>query len=344
MNTMLSRTGFDNWTGRIVRRLRRRYNDQCISILTYHSVAHEDSVFTAGTQLRCNPQDLENEAEYLAEHFNVMRLSDLVTMLERGEQPVRAVVFTFDDGYGDSIRQAMPILYRRRIPMTIFPVTSVVGNTELMWQHKLAWLVAGGHEARVWDALNAEGWSIPDTHEGAPAENRESVGDFARRNYQPHLPQVLESLLAAVGTSGLALASRNRPYLEVDEIATADPEFVEFGNHTATHPVLSALTVRQQSAEIEDARQKLTEWTGRPPSTLAYPFGLKPHYNDDSKRLARNAGHRAALDMRRRMNVGVVDPFELSRKPIVGGSQTEFEMMIEDWPANALHSPPGGGA
>ncbi len=340
MNTMLSKTGFDNWTGKLVRRLRRRYNDQCTTILTYHSVAHEETVFTAGTQLRCCPQDLEREAEYLAEHYNVMRLSDLVTMLERGEQPVRAVALTFDDGYGDSIRQAMPILYRRRIPMTIFPVTSVVGNTELMWQHKLAWLVAEGHESRVWDALSAEGWSIPDV---STAIDHESVDDFVRRNYQPHLPQALESVLATVGTSGLALASRHRPYLEVDEIATADPEFVEFGNHTATHPVLSTLTVRQQSAEIEAARQKITEWTGRPPSTLAYPFGLKPHYDEDSKRIAQNTGHRATLDMRRRMNVGLTDPFELSRKPVGGGSQTEFEMMIEDWPANARNSPPTGG-
>ncbi len=344
MNAMLSKTGFDHWTGRLVRRLRRRYNDQCITILTYHSVAHEDSVFTAGTQLRCCPQDLEREAEYLAEHYNMMRLSDLVTMLERGEQPVRAVALTFDDGYGDSIRQAMPILFRRRIPMTIFPVTSVVGNNELMWQHKLAWLVAKGHEMLVWDVLGAEGWSVPNTPEGTVDAHRESIGDFVRRNYQPHLPQVLESVVATVGTSGLALAGRHRPYLEVDDIATADPEFVEFGNHTATHPVLSALTVMQQRSEIEDARQKITEWTGRPPVALAYPFGLKPHYNDASKQLARNTGHRATLDMRRRMNVGLVDPFELSRKPIAGPSQTDFEMMIEDWPANARHSPPGNTA
>lgn len=343
MKTMLSKTAFDNWTGRLVRRLRRRYNEQCTTILTYHSVGHEDTVFTAGTRLRRRPQDLEREAEYLAEHYNVMRLSDLVTMLERGEQPVRAVAITFDDGYGDTIRQAMPILYRRRLPMTIFPVTSVVGNTELMWQHRLAWLVAGGHEARVWDALGSEGWPIPEQSETAAA-NRESVDDFVRRNYQPNLPQVLESLLVAIGTSGRALASRHRPYLEIDEIATADPEFVEFGNHTATHPVLSALTVRQQSTEIEVARQKITEWAGRPPVAFAYPFGLKPHYNDDSRQLARNAGHRAALDMRRRMNVGLVDPFDLSRKAVGGGSQAEFEMMIEDWPANARHAPPGDNA
>ncbi len=344
MNAMLSKTGFDHWTGRLVRRLRRHYNDQCITILTYHSVSHEDSVFTAGTRLRCHPQDLEREAEYLAEHYNVMRLSDLVTMLEQSEQPSRAVAITFDDGYGDAIRQAMPILFRRRIPMTIFPVTSVVGNTELMWQHKLAWLVASGYESLVWDALECEGWSVPDAPEDSDKANHEPIDDFVRRNYQPHLPQVLESVLATVGTSGLALASRHRPYLEIDEIAAADPEFIEFGNHTATHPVLSALTVRQQSAEIEDARQKLTEWTGRPPATLAYPFGLKPHYSEDAKQLARNTGHRAALDMRRRMNVGLVDPFELSRKPTGDGSQKEFEMMIEDWPANARHSPPRGSA
>ncbi len=41
------------------------------------------------------------------------------------------------------------------------------------------------------------------------------------------------------------------------------------------------------------------------------------------------------MDMRRRINAGPVDPFELSRKPATSGSQVEFEKMMEDWPVNA---------
>lgn len=324
MSSVLSKTPFDTWTGRVVRGLRRRYNDHCTTILTYHSVCGQDSIFTAGTALRHHPREFEQQVDYLSEHYDLISLRELIFMLERGEQPCRAVVLTFDDGYADSIRQAMSILYRRRIPMTIFPVASVIGNRDLMWQHKLAWLVAHGHEDRVRDALKAEGWDNNDVGE--------TVTDYVRRCYRPVLQEVLESVLSTVGTSGSALASEHRPYLELEEIAEADPEFVEFGNHTDTHPVLSALTISQQVAEITAGQRRIKELTGYSPLALAYPFGLKRHYNEEAKRIAANTGHRAALDMRRRMNVGLVNPFELSRVPASMGSQADFEKMVEAWP------------
>jgi peptidoglycan/xylan/chitin deacetylase (PgdA/CDA1 family) len=149
------------------------------------------------------------------------------------------------------------------------------------------------------------------------------------------LPAVLEDVLRSVGTSGARLAGALRPYLEVEEVAEADPEYVEFGNHTHTHAILSALAADQQRDEIVAARDRLVSLTGQAPIALAYPFGLKRYYNADSGRIARETGHRAALDMRRRINVGRVDPFELSRKPAPCGSQIGFEQMLEDWPVNA---------
>jgi peptidoglycan/xylan/chitin deacetylase (PgdA/CDA1 family) len=109
---------------------------------------------------------------------------------------------------------------------------------------------------------------------------------------------------------------------------------VEFGNHTHTHPVLSALSYDAQLKEVSSARDALLALSGQAPLALAYPFGLKAHYNADSKRIAQETWHRAALDLRRRTNQGEIDPFELSRKPAASGSQRLFEQMIEDWHAD----------
>ena len=204
MNQVLAKAGFEKVTGRLVRRLRRKYNDHCITILTYHDIATEDSVFTAGTGLRHHPSEFERQVDYLAENYNLIGLRELVAMLARREQPRRAVVLTFDDGFAGTLRQAMPILYRRRIPMTIFPVTSVIGNHDLLWQHKLAWLLANGHEARVLGALQAEGWDVEDS--GIP------VADYVRQNYRIQLPRVLDGVLEMVGQRASVLAAKYRPW------------------------------------------------------------------------------------------------------------------------------------
>jgi peptidoglycan/xylan/chitin deacetylase (PgdA/CDA1 family) len=334
VDALAQKIRFDTWPGRLVRRFRRRYNDLCINVLTYHSISREQSIFTDGTDLRHDPAEFERHLDYLVEHYNPIALRDLVDALEKGETPSKAVVITIDDGFADSVRQAVPILYRRRVPATIFPVSSVIGNTDLIWPHKLAWLLANGHGTAVQDALRSEGY--PATKAG------ESLVHFTRRAFRADLPDILEAAVRHAGTTGRQLAAQLRPYLEPEDFHSIEPAFIEFGNHTHTHPVLSALNADQQHLELTRAQDVIASLTGRQPIALAYPFGLKRHYNADSQRIAKNTGHRAALDLRRRMNVGTVSPFELSRKPAIRGSQEEFEKLVEDWPANALLSPPRG--
>ncbi len=334
MNPLLAMTEFDTWSGRMVRLLRRRYNDACINIVTYHSVGREKTVFTSGTDLRHDPEAFEQQIDYLAENYNPMHLRELVHALESGETTRRAVVITFDDGYADALRKAFPILYRRRVPATIFPVTSVIGNADLLWMHKLAWLTANGFVARLDDALKAEGFPARGEHE--------SVERFVRRCYRPDLPSILESVLQSTGVRGADLARRYRLYLEPAEISGADRDLLEFGNHTHTHPVLSALSFDGQCAEMRKAREVLKELTRCEPVAVAYPFGLKRDHNADSQRAARATGHHGALDMQRRLNVGPIDPFRLSRKASPVGSQEAFERLIEDWPVNARLPATGG--
>lgn len=333
MSSILEQTSFDTWPGKLVRKLRRRYNDRVATILTYHSISRQKTIYNERDQLCHSPAALEREVDYLAENFNVMRLSDLVTSIERGEMPRRAVVITFDDGYADTLSVAQPILFRRRLPMTVFPVTSVIGNRALLWQHKLAWLVNEDASERVWIALQAEGWEVP-----APGEA--DLDTFVRQHYRADIPDILEAVIRTMGTTSEQIAAKHRPYLEIEELAQVDPEFVEFGNHTDTHPVLSALADGQQMVEIGAASRKLHEWTGRAPMSFAYPFGLKTHYTPRTIDHIRATGHKAILDMRRKMNVWPLSSTELSRKPGACETQEDFERLVEDWPANSSGAPP----
>jgi peptidoglycan/xylan/chitin deacetylase (PgdA/CDA1 family) len=323
---LVAKVPFDRLAGRCVRRLRKWYGDRCVNIVVYHRISGVRSPLDFGGSPRHTPTEFERQVDYLAHNYDVVSLRALLEGLERDEISARAAIITFDDGYADTLGQALPILRRRRIPMTVFLATSAVGNCDLLWHHKLAWLAAHGHEGRVEDALRADG--ITGRREG------ESIAQFAKRSFRPELPYILESVLRSLGTSGAMLAARMRPYIEPEEIAGADGDFVEFGNHTHTHPVLSALSAEQQYRDISAARDVIFSLTGASPAALAYPFGRERHYNADSKRLAQETWHRAALDMRRHANHGRVDPFALSRKPAPVGSQRLFEQLMEDWPTS----------
>lgn len=319
-----SSASFENWGGRVLRRLRRRRNAHCINILTYHSVDARPSPLIDIRRIQHRPAEFERHIEYLAANYRFVRLGELLSNLEAGRAPRRAVVLTFDDGYADILASALPILHRRRIPAAIFPVTAVIGNRDLIWMHKLSYLVSRGEEARVWAALQAEGYP--------PARSDEPLTQYARRCFRENLPELLEAALRSIGTSGPVLAGELRPYLDWSDVADANPDLIEFGNHTHTHPVLSALPEAAQREEIATAADVIRSLTGRSPVALAYPFGLRRHYNQTSVEVARQTGHRAALDVRRRINTAKTMPLDLSRKPAAVGSQRLFERIVEDWP------------
>jgi len=333
MKQLLKRTDSALFSGRLMRRWQQRYQDRCVQIICYHSVARTQCVLTEGTALAHDIDDFERQIDYFSERYRPISLRGLVEAIAAGRSVDRAVVFTFDDGFADNLRRAMPILYRRRIPMTIFPTAGVIGNTDLMWTHKLAWLTRNGHGERLIAAMKSAGFPQREPEEAWP--------DYARRVYRVDLPAILEDALRDAGQSGPNLAGKLRPYLEAEEMGEADPTFVEFGNHTLTHPVLSALTPSQQEAEIRGAARIVADLTGVPPLAFAYPFGLKRHYTDETQHLVRITGHHAAVDMRRRINAGRLDPFQLSRRPAPHGPRELLDSLIADAPANAYLPVPG---
>jgi len=327
MKQLLRRADSSLFSGRLMRRWQQRYQDRCVQIICYHSVARTQSILTEGTALSHGIDDFERQIDYFADRYRPISLRKLIEAISAGRTVERAVVFTFDDGFADNLRRAMPILYRRRIPMTIFPTAGVIGNTDLMWTHKLAWLTRSGHGDRLEHLMHKAVYPQREPDEAWP--------DYARRVYRDDLQSLLESALRDAGQSGSALAGSLRPYLEAEEMAAVEPEFVEFGNHTLTHPVLSALTPDRQEYEIRGAHRVITEITGVKPLAFAFPFGLKRHYNDESQRLVRVTGHSAALDMRRRINAGKLDPFQLSRRPAPHGPRETLDSLIAEAPANA---------
>lgn len=336
MSGMSTRTGFGGMRQRLVRWVRRYVNAHCIHIVTYHSVGPSDGPFTVGVPQRHTPEEFAAHMAYLRRHYRPVSLRRVVESLEQDRPLERAVVVTFDDGFRDVLTHALPILREMQIPSTMFLVTSVVGNSELMWRHKLTWLITNGLSRRVFESLQqayrARGVEVPAESFCRAADAPPDLYELTRRYFRTDVvPPVLDALLAEHGWSGPALARQHRPYVELDDVRHNDPEWLEFGNHTHTHPMLSEVSPDEQINELTTASDLILKWTGRRPLAAAYPFGLRDSYDAAAAEAVRMTGHRAALDLRRRLNAGPVSPFDLSRMPAPRQDPSAFERAIDDW-------------
>jgi peptidoglycan/xylan/chitin deacetylase (PgdA/CDA1 family) len=86
-----------------------------IAVLFYHRVADE-----AATDWTIGNDVFIEQVSWLRRHFELISMEEVQRRLRAGDNARPAVHITFDDGYADNCRTAIPWLVKERIPCTYF--------------------------------------------------------------------------------------------------------------------------------------------------------------------------------------------------------------------------------
>ena len=90
-----------------------------VMVLFYHRVADDHpNPWTMPTRV------FERQLEWLQARFDLVSLADAQARLRSNTNARAAVSITFDDGYADNCRRALPLLVERQIPCTYFVSTA----------------------------------------------------------------------------------------------------------------------------------------------------------------------------------------------------------------------------
>jgi peptidoglycan/xylan/chitin deacetylase (PgdA/CDA1 family) len=318
-------------------------------ILLYHRVA----------ELPADPQLLCVRPGHFLEHLDVCRkaakvipIQSLVKSLDRWKIPAPRIVITFDDGYGDNLHSAKPLLERREIPATVFVSPGSVGTDRELWWDELERIFLGPNPLPEALSLQIQGtrreWRVDKGNEGNRLGEDQGWNLLEKNDPSPR-HRVYRSLCAAFGPlpgkdrqrlldelrAWAGMDSAGRPshrHLTCGEVLElAQGGLVEIGAHTVTHPVLSSLPEEEQRAEIKDSKSRLEEILGRPVTSFSYPFGLRQDYTEATVSIVRESGFDCAC-----ANVpGVVRPkadrFQLPRVVVRDWDGDEFSRRLKEW-------------
>ena len=144
---------------------RRSFPKRGTMILLGHRVHPDLEGYLPGL----DPLHFEAQLDYLTRTYTVVRLSELVERLERGQTAwTNSIVLTFDDGFRDNYDNAFPLLKRYGAPATIFLVTGCLSDGTLPWPQWLGHLV---RETQVGTAIHRLWGGRPGgaRHPGRPA-------------------------------------------------------------------------------------------------------------------------------------------------------------------------------
>lgn len=257
---------------------RSRWRNERLLILGYHGIAQEDehlwnpSLFVA-------PEHLAARLRFLrAGGFNVLPLADGLTRLRAGTLPDRSVAITFDDGYVDFYRLAVPILRAYEAPATVY-LTSYYSDRPMPVPGITAAYMIWKSRAFSGPITSLEPFA--GVRFETPEQRRtvsEEVGRYftnERTLTADEKHGMLERLAAELGFD--LARFRNRRIMHVmtpDEAQEVDAAGIDIQLHTHRHWVPRDEAVIRQ--EIHDNRDRIARITGRQAVDFCYPSGV--HY------------------------------------------------------------------
>ncbi len=183
------------------------------------------------------PEVLEEVLKWLSRKGFAFISTDELLAIKDGQMPWRrrCAWLTFDDGWAGFEEKLLPILEKYHCPATIFVPPKEIERGQV-WTNSI---MSAVEDITSYYALPAE-------------ERYEKVDKVLKKVGNPR-----------------HLASKE------ELIRLSQHPLITLENHTDTHISCASRPVEEVIAEVRNVQDILTEWTGRIPRLICYPFG---HY------------------------------------------------------------------
>lgn len=113
-----------------------------VPILAYHQISREPEIYSL------DPEQFEEQLQYLHSHgYTAISLAEFFAAGHSVRPlPPKPVIITFDDGYEDNYRTALPLLQKYGLRATVFVIAGQVGQAGYLTWEQIAGLQAAGIE------------------------------------------------------------------------------------------------------------------------------------------------------------------------------------------------------
>lgn len=279
-----------------------------LGILCYHRVG------TRGLPLysALPPEVFEEQMGYLKKRYRMLSVADLCDELIQPRSKEPALAVTFDDGYGDLVQYAFPILQKYQIPATIFLAVEAIESGEVPWYDRIfaiLQIVSG-------ETLEIE-LDVPRQFRlGSPAARLEAAQKIMQ--LLRTLPEAQRQRCRAELESRAILPSSvlSGRMLTWDQVRAMDRAGISFGSHTMSHRVVGRLRPEEARHELLESRRIIEERLGHSIDTFAFPFGQPSDIGLVTESTMKECGYRCAMTTVEGVNDSRSNPYRLSRTQI----------------------------
>ncbi len=270
-----------------------RFRRQGAAILMFHSIGDDRSF----SDNRLPAARFEQVVSYLSKNWEIVPVSRIVAAIEKGEEPSsRWVALTFDDGYADNARVALPILEKYGAKATFFLPAGVLDGTEfdaptrLFYDEIERMLLSAPARGPV--ALRLVNTRLDLASERTRTESAKRLILEIREKPPAEIALIVAELTEALN---IHEAPSGRLYLTWDDARRLEGAGMDIGSHSISHAWLSALPRAAMLQELNESKRRLDARLSRRVDGFAFPFGKPDSIPVGVAVDLKTAGYRYAL-------------------------------------------------
>jgi peptidoglycan/xylan/chitin deacetylase (PgdA/CDA1 family)/CelD/BcsL family acetyltransferase involved in cellulose biosynthesis len=250
----------------------------------------------------------DRQMRFLARHYKVVSLAEVVTRLADRTPAEPVVAITFDDGFQDNYQYAFPILQRYGLPATIFLTTGSIDSREPLWFERLSHAVKTTTQQFIDVEIDIPR-RLPMRSAAERLHTKNQIISLLRPLPDSDRRTILTSLLSVLGEP----QDQKDVMLTWDEIRHMKKHAIDFGGHTVTHPFVSKLSPELAQWELSECKRRIESETQAQVRHFAYPNGRPGDFETWNKTVLYDAGYQAAVSTLWGVNSPDTDRMELRR-------------------------------
>ena len=297
-----------------------------------------------------NRAALARQCAHIRRHYRPVSMAAVSEWLHaRQTLPPGAIAVTVDDGYND-FREAAAVFAEYGIPVTVFLVTDFLDRKSWLWFDRVVYAFDHAHVSEA--SIAWPGGSIlrfPLDSAAARESAGQQVADRAVSLSPAERGELVDSLPVLLQVEMPEHAPPEYAPLSWDAVRTLAAAGVEFGAHTKTHPILSAIhNPEELQDEIAGSKARIERELDRPVLHFCYPNGKMQDIGPAAVEAVRAAGMLTAVTAEPGLNGLDPNAFLLNRTGADPGQDAMyFARNVAGWsnpfrPSKNSHRSPAG--
>ena len=278
-----------------------------IAILIYHQVLDERDPLRP---YEVDKRTFERQVRILTRYFNVLPLSEAIDRANEFTLPRNTICITFDDGYADNRRNALPILQKFGVTASFFVATGFMDGS-MMFNDLVIEAVRSCSDAEIIADELIEPVEVGSTDQSRFSAVRRILASIK------YLPQQERQECAEKLAGKYSAKLTNCEMMTRDQIRALQSAGMAIGAHTVTHPILLNLTDEMSKSEILESKLHLEDILQEDVTTFAYPNGKRDQdFGQREVSFVQECGFRLALSTEWSTATSESARFELPRVSI----------------------------